>query len=76
MTSDLTLGSTVVWGPQRMAAVVLSVREGRVELAYRRRRKLKTGFTAAGNVEAVESTPEHRRIHAEVAPQLQLGLFE
>jgi glutathione synthase/RimK-type ligase-like ATP-grasp enzyme len=76
MAADLTLGSTVSWGPQKMPAVVLSVGQGRVELAYRRRRQLRTGFTAIGSVEPVEATPEHRRIAAEVAPRLQLGLFD
>lgn len=59
-----------------MPAIVLSVKQGRVELAYRRRRELRTGFTAVGSVERCETTAEHRRIAAEVAPRLQLGLFE
>lgn len=78
MTSqpDLTLGASVVWGPRKMPAVVLSVGPQRVELAYRRRRELRTGFTALGNIERSETTAAHRRIAAEVAPRLQLNLFD
>jgi len=76
LKEDLALGDAVLWGPQKMPAIVLSSKLGRVELAYRRKRELRTGFTAAGNVERSETTAEHRRIAAEVAPRLQLGLFD
>lgn len=76
MTTDLALGAAVLWGPQKMPAIVLSAGQGRVELAYRRRRELRTGFTAVGSVRRSEASPEHRRIAAEIAPRLQMGLFD
>ena len=76
MSSGLALGAAVLWGARRMPAIVLQVAGERVELAYRRRRQLRTGFTAIGKVALCEATVEHRRIAADVAPRLQLGLFE
>ena len=76
MSQDLVLGAAVLWGPREMPAIVLQVAGNRVEVAYRRRRELKSGFTAIGNVALCADSTEHRRIAAEVAPRLQLGLFE
>ncbi len=76
LTSSLVRGATVVWGPRRMPAIVLKVAGDQVELAYRRRRQLRTAFTAIERVEISENTNNRQRIAADVAPRLQLGLFD
>jgi len=75
MSEALVLGAAVVWGPRRMPAIVLQVVGEQVELAYRRRRELRTAFTAIKHVETSANTREHQRIAADVAPRLQLALF-
>ncbi len=75
MSEELVLGTAVVWGPRHMPAIVLQVVGEQVELAYRRRRELRTAFTSIERVETSASSREHQRIAADVAPRLQLALF-
>ena len=76
MNSELALGAAVLWGSQAMPAIVLSVEGDRVELAYRRRRQLRTGFTRIDRIVLCPPGPQHRRLSADIAPRLQLALFD